>query len=75
MNGLLIAAIIVLVALGMFGAGFWVRSRISRSRLGSAELRSKQMLEEAARGAETLRKQAALEAKELQHTVRQEFEE
>jgi len=72
MEGLLI---VLLVGFGMFGAGYWLRLLIGRRQLASAELRSKQVLEEATRQAEATRKQAQIDAKELLHTMRQEFEE
>jgi ribonuclease Y len=65
----------VLVGCVMFTAGFWLRLLMSRRKLFSAEARSKQVLEEATRQAEAIRKQAQIDTKELQHTLRQEFEE
>ena len=69
---------LILLVIGgavLFGGGYWLRVLFSRKSLASAELKSKQLLEEAARQAEAIAKQAQLEAKEQLHAVRQEFEE
>lgn len=66
---------IILGILVAFAAGFGVRLLLSRRQLAGAEQKSKLVLEEAAREAEQTRKQAQLETKDLQHAVRQEFEE
>jgi len=59
----------------MFVAGFWGKRFLGRKQLAGAEFKSKQLLEEAARQAEALRKQAQLDAKEYQQGLRQEFED
>ena len=71
MSGLVIL-VIVLVA---FGGGFWLRFLLGRKQLAGAEQKAKQVLEEAARQADTIRKQSQIDSKELLHTMRQEFEE
>jgi ribonuclease Y len=58
-----------------FGIGYWLRVFLSRKSLTGAELKSKQLLEEAGRQAEAITKQAQLEAREQLHALRQEFEE
>ncbi|MBI3996813.1 MAG: ribonuclease Y [Candidatus Omnitrophica bacterium] len=69
-------ALFSLIGIGMaFAGGYGLRVMLSRKTLSGAELKSKQLLEEAARQAETIAKQAQLEAKEQLHTIRQEFEE
>ena len=58
-----------------FGLGHGLRILQGRKALTSAELKSKQLLEEAARKAESLTKQAQLDGKEQLHSLRQEFED
>ncbi len=70
-----IPLILIVVAATAFGGGFWLRLLLGRKSLAGAELKSKQLLEEAARQAEALKKQTQLEAKEQLHAVRQEFED
>ena len=65
---------ILLVVAGV-GGGYLLRVLLSRKALSGAELKSKQILEEAGRKAEAIAKRAELEAKEQLHTIRQEFEE
>jgi ribonuclease Y len=68
-------AISILIGLVMFAAGFAARMFMGRKQLASAELKTKQLVDEATRQAEAIRKQAQIDAKELQHTIRQEFDE
>jgi ribonuclease Y len=68
-------AVVILIGIVLFAAGFAVRMLLGKKQLSNAELKSKQLLDEAARQAEAVRKQAQIDAKELQHTIRQEFEE
>ncbi len=75
MTGPLIVLALGVIGAVMFAAGYALRLWHSQRRLAGAELRSKQIVEEATRAAEEARTRAQLEAKELQHTVRQEFEE
>jgi len=65
----------VVIAAAAFGGGFGLRLLLSRRSLSSAELKSKQLLEEASRNAEGIAKQAQLEAKEHLQALRQEFED
>ena len=65
----------LLVGVAAFAGGFWVRLLVGRTQLAGAEAKSKQVVEEASRQAEGIRKQAQIDVKELQHTLRQEFEE
>ncbi len=67
--------LVILVGAVAFGAGFVVRLLLARKQLASAELKAKQLLEDATRDTEATRKQAQIDAKELLHTMRQEFEE
>ena len=62
-------------AAAAFGVGYGLRALRSRKTLSSAEAKSKQVLEDAHRQAQTTAKQAELGAKEQLHALRQEFEE
>ncbi|MBI2885213.1 MAG: ribonuclease Y [Candidatus Omnitrophica bacterium] len=73
MIGLLFSVLAGLV--GGVALGFALKAVLGRRQLDSAELKSKQVIEEAARQAEAVRKQAQVEAKDVLHSVRQEFEE
>ena len=66
---------LVIVAGLMFAAGYWMRLLLGRKSLASAEQKSQQLIQDAARQAESLTKQAQLEAKEQLQNLRQEFEE
>ena len=71
----LIGVIGLLLLAGGMAGGFWARLLMGRRQLANAELRAKQLVEEATRQAETTAKHAQLEAKEHLHTLRQDFEE
>jgi len=58
-----------------FAGGYWLRVFLSHKSLAGAELKSKQLLEEAGRQVEAIKKRAELESKEQLHAMRQEFEE
>ena len=72
--GWIVLALMVIGAVA-FGGGYWWRVFLGRKSLTSAELKSKQLLEDASRQAEAISKQAQLEAKEQLHALRVEFEE
>ena len=63
------------IAIVAFVGGYGVRTFISRKQLTGAEQKSKLLLEEAARQAQAIAKQAQLEGKEQLHVLRQEFED
>jgi len=69
-----ILSLIVVSGLACVG-GYWLRVFLSRKSLTGAELKAKQVLEEAQRQADAVAKQAQLEGKEQLHAMRQEFEE
>jgi len=71
----MLVLVTILVGLVAFSGGFFIRKLLGHKQLSSAELKSKQLMEQAAKDAESARKQAQIDAKELLHTVRQEFEE
>ena len=52
--------LIVLVGLGTFAAGFWIKSLLGRKQVETAEQKAKQLLDEAGRQAEATRKQAQM---------------
>ncbi len=58
-----------------FGVGFWLRTMMGRTQLANAELKAKQLMEEAGKQAESMRKQAQIDAKDQQLVLRQEFED
>ncbi|MCA1834606.1 MAG: ribonuclease Y [Actinomycetota bacterium] len=74
--GLIIGLIVAAVAAGV---AFSVGSKISAGRdagaLGTAQTRAKDLLAEAQRDADTLRREAAVEAKSEIHSLRQELEQ
>ncbi len=72
MEWIIVSLLVGVVALG---AGYGLRLLQSRTSLHGAEQKAKHLLEEAARQAEVVTKQAKLESKEHLHTLRQEFEE
>ncbi len=60
---------------GGIALGVAFKAGIGRRQLDSAEQKAKLVVEESTRQAEALRKQAQVEAKDVLHAVRQEFEE
>ncbi len=62
------------MAILAFGVGYWVRKLWVDRKIGQAEERAKQLLEEAQRSAEVKLKDAALEAKEVLLRARGEVE-
>ena len=59
----------------VFGLGYGLRALRARKALVTAEGKAQQLLAEAAQKAETVTRQAQLEAKDQLHALRQEFEE
>ena len=57
-----------------FGIGFICRKQIAESKIGGAEQKAKQIIEDANKSAETRKKEALLEAKDEIHKSRTEFE-
>lgn len=54
--------------------GFFVRKNISESKIGSAEIEAKRIVEEATKTAETRKKEILVEAKDEAHKLRNEYE-
>ena len=54
--------------------GFVIRKKISEAKIGSAELEAKRIVEEGEKTAETLKKEALIEAKEKIIKEKNEFE-
>jgi ribonuclease Y len=75
MDGIMIALWVGIGTAAGFGGGYGLRVLRGRRTLASAEQRSRQVLAEATRQAETIVKQAQLETKEQLHALRQDFEE
>ena len=72
-NGMLILALLVVLAVGgVFG--FIVKQRLARKKLESCENLSTRIIDEAKKEAETIKKEAILQAKENLLKVKTEFE-
>ena len=54
--------------------GFFIRKSISESKIGSAELEAKRIVEDATKKAETIKKEILVEAKDEAHKLRNEYE-
>ena len=54
--------------------GFFIRKNISESKIGSAELEAKRIVEEATQKSETRKKEILVEAKDEAHKLRNEYE-
>ena len=54
--------------------GFFIRKNISESKIGSAELEAKRIVEEATQKSETRKKEILVEAKDEAHRLRNEYE-
>ena len=74
MDGYVWLLILVSIAVA-FVVGFGLRILLARRSLASAELQSKQLIDESIRKADEVARQAKLDAKEQLHTLRQEFED
>lgn len=68
-----ISAAIIACVLGFF-VGYICRKKIAESKIGGAEEKAKQIIEEGRKAAETKKKEALLEAKDEIHKSRTEFE-
>ena len=76
METVLLNIVFGIVLLGAGAAAGWLgRKVLGRKQVTAAEQKAQQLREEAARQAESIRKQAQIESKELLHSTRQEFEE
>lgn len=71
MDAALVAILGLLVGVA---AGYFVSKQASQKRVGSSEARARDLLAEAERQAETIRKEASVEAKDLGLKIRQEAE-
>lgn len=69
---LLISA--ALLAAGNVAVGWWLSARITNARIGSAEARAAQLLEDATRDAENIKKERLIEAKDEWYKKKQEAE-
>jgi len=65
----------IIVGAVAFAGGYALRVMLSQKALSAAEVKSRQLVEEAGRKAEAIAKHADLEAKDKLHALRQEFEE
>jgi len=74
-NPILISILLALVLIVGIVVGYLVRKSIGEAKISSAEELAKQIVEEAHRNADAAKKEALLEAKEENHTLRQQAEE
>ncbi|MDP1993560.1 MAG: Rnase Y domain-containing protein, partial [Syntrophales bacterium] len=72
-NGMLILAILVGLSVGV-AVGYVVKQRLSRKKIESSENLSVRIIDEAKKEAETIKKEAILQAKENLLKVKTEFE-
>jgi ribonuclease Y len=73
--GPLLWSIVVVVALFVgFGIGYVVRKSLAEAKIGSAEARALQIIEQAQRDVEAKQREMLLEAKDEAHRIRQEAE-
>src|SRR5579883_1192926 len=70
---ILIPSIVILSGI-VFALGWLISSRMTRAKIGSAEERANQLIEEAKREAENVKKEKLIEAKDEYHKRRQEVE-
>ena len=68
---LLLAVILVLVLIFVI---IYVRKNISQAKIADAELKAKQLIDDAEKSAESIKKESILEAKEEVHKLRNDFE-
>ena len=64
----------IILVVGLF-VGYLIRKSIAEAKISSAETLAKQIVEEAHRNAESAKKEAILEARDENHTLRQQTEE
>jgi ribonucrease Y len=72
-NGMLVLAIVAALAVGV-AVGYAFKQRLSRKKLESCESLSARIIDEAKKEAETIKKEAVLQAKENLLKVKTEFE-
>jgi ribonuclease Y len=66
--------IVLVVGAAFFGIGYWVRKSIAEAKISSAEKAADQILENARKEADALKKETILEAKDEVHKLRAEAE-
>ena len=69
--GLIVACVTLLIGIAI---GYFVRRSLAEAKIGTAEARALQVLENAQRDVDAKQKEALLEAKEEAHRIRQEAE-
>lgn len=74
-NPLLISILLVLAIIIGIVVGYLIRKSIAEAKISSAETLAKQIVDEAHRNADAAKKEALLEAKDENHTIRQQAEE
>lgn len=66
--------ILVVIGIAFIFAEFYIKKNISETRIANANEKSKRIIEEAQKQAESLKKETILEAKEETHKLRVEFD-
>ncbi|MGM8366458.1 ribonuclease Y [Virgibacillus sp. W0181] len=74
-NPLVISILLALILIVGIVVGYLIRKSIAEAKISSAEDLAKQIVEEAHRNADASKKEALLEAKDENHTLRQQTEE
>ncbi|HHZ03464.1 MAG TPA: ribonuclease Y [Tissierellia bacterium] len=76
MGGAELLEIVVGIICAMIGIiiGYYIRKNISESKIGSAEIEAKRIIEEATKEAETRKKEILIEARDEAHRLRNEYE-
>lgn len=73
-NPLIISILLVILIVGIV-VGYLIRKSIAEAKISSAETFAKQIVEEAHRNADAVKKEALLEAKDENHKLRQQTED
>ncbi len=74
-NILIIFILLALILIVGIVVGYLIRKSIAEAKISSAETFAKQLVDEAHRNADTAKKEALLEARDENHTLRQQTEE
>jgi ribonuclease Y len=75
LSPVIVVLIAVLTAVVAAGIGYFVRKQIAESKIGSAETAAKNLLEEADKQAQAVKREKIIEAKEEVHKLRKDLEQ
>ncbi len=73
-SNLIWTIVIIIIAPLAFGVGYVVRKRLAEKTISSAEFRAQEIIAEANREADSIKKERVIEAKEEVHQLRKELE-